>query len=89
MTNLMEYYSLWEEWYEQETYNSRIAKDLDTLQAMYQFCVYYLKYPDKFSEEKKDSWLAEYRDLKTEIGFSLYETLIRNNTLFREIFISR
>ena len=88
MTNLNEYYSLWEEWFDQETLNSHIAKDIDILQAMYQFCVYYKMYPEKFTDERRISWLNEYRDLKTEIGYELYERIIRNNPAFKQIIFS-
>ena len=86
MTNLKQYYSLWDEWHQQETFNSRVAKDLDCLQAMYQFCVYYTDYPDNFPDEKIISWLGEYRDLRTEIGISLYERIIKSNPRFQKIF---
>lgn len=86
ITNLKQYYSLWDEWHRQETFNSKVAKDLDCLQAMYQFCAYYTDYPDNFPEEKIISWLGEYRDLRTEIGVSLYENIIRRNPQFHKIF---
>ena len=82
MTNLNSYYDIWDEWKAQETINSKIAKDLDTLQAIYQFCVYYNAYPDNFSEERKINWLLEYNDLKTDIGRELYRKLISDNPKF-------
>ena len=82
MTNLNSYYDIWDEWKAQETINSKIAKDLDTLQAIYQFCVYYNSYPDNFSEERKNNWLLEYNDLKTDIGRELYRKLISDNPKF-------
>ncbi len=86
MTNLTDYYTLWEEWFAQKTFNAKVAKDLDVLQAMYQFCAYYIKHPDKFSDERRDSWLSEYQDLKTELGMELYQRIIRDNPNFSSIF---
>ena len=86
MPNLKEYFELWNEWYEQITINSRIAKDLDLLQAMYQFCTYYTKYPDKFSDERRESWLNEHRDIKTELGLQIYARIIKDNPQFRHLF---
>lgn len=87
MPNLNEFYELWSEWRDQKTINARIAKDLDILQALYQFCTYYTKFPDKFTDEKRLSWLSEYRDLNTEIGIQLYERIIRSNSEFTHLFI--
>lgn len=86
MTNLNQCYVLWEEWNEQRTLNARVAKDLDTLQAMYKFCEYYKDHSDKFSDEKKESWLNEFNDLKTEIGLDIYNKLIKNNSKFSFLF---
>lgn len=86
MMNLREYYSLWDEWFHQESFNARVAKDLDCLQAIYQFCVYYLEHPSNFSDQKAVNWLGEYQDLKTEIGVELFGRLIRQNPRFYAIF---
>lgn len=86
MTNLNQCYVLWEEWSEQKTFNARVAKDLDTLQAMYKFCEYYKVHPDKFSDEKRDGWLDEFNDLKTEIGLDIYNKLIKKNSKFSFLF---
>lgn len=88
MPNLREGYALWEEWSEQKTFNSRVAKDLDILQAMYQFCVYCSMYPEKFTQEKRISWLSEYQDLNTDLGVCLYERIIKNNKSFSALFLS-
>jgi|GEM_PF-5378932 len=82
MTNMTEYYSLWEEWEAKATINAHIAKDLDTIQAIYQFCIYNRQYPDKFSPERKKSWLDENKSLNTEIGSKIFELVIKDNTLF-------
>ena len=86
MTNLNQCYVLWEEWNEQRTFNARVAKDLDTLQAMYKFCEYYKEYSHKFSDEKRDGWLNEFNDLMTEIGLDIYNKLIKNNPKFSFLF---
>ena len=83
MINLDYYYKLWEEWFEEKTLNSRIAHDIDKIQAIYQFCIYYSKYPEKFTEERKALWLIEYKNLKTEVGLDIYKRIILNNKNFQ------
>ena len=86
MPNLREGYLLWEEWVEQKTFNARVAKDLDIIQAIYQFCRYCLLYPEKFTKEKRNNWMNEYQELNTELGLTLYEKIIKNNKLFSKLF---
>lgn len=86
MINMKQCYALWEEWSEQRTFNARVAKDLDILQAMYKFCEYYKEHSDKFSDEKREGWLNEFHDLKTEIGLDIYNKLIKNNSKFSFLF---
>ena len=43
-------------------------------------------YPDKFSDDEVHEWLDEEMNLKTEIGYQLFEQLIRNNQDFKHLY---
>lgn len=83
--NLYEYFSLWHEWEERATYNSRVAKDIDIVQAVYQLCTYLLQYRDNFTEEKMRRWISERRDLTTDLGRQIYDKAITGNSRFKEL----
>lgn len=85
MPSLSEYYDLWDELKQQKTLNAKIAKDIDVLQAMYQFYRYYLEHPACFSEERKKKWMNEYKFLKTDIGKEIFRKLIETNNLFKDV----
>lgn len=56
---------LWQEWLSLKTYNARLDKDIDQLQAIYQLCEYLLSYRSHFTEEKITQWVKEYYKLVT------------------------
>ncbi|MBQ2718432.1 MAG: HD domain-containing protein [Clostridia bacterium] len=83
--SMSDYVYAWDEWYEQKTLNAKIAKDIDVIQAIYQFLLYYLKHPNNFDEERKRLWLKEKNEVKTPIGRTILNELVFNNDLFKEI----
>lgn len=85
MSTLDKYVEAWNSWYKRADINAMIAKDIDTLQAIYQFLLYYLKYPEKFSEERVVNWLREIREVKTEKGKEILQELILNNEIFLDV----
>ena len=84
--NSMEFLSGgWEDWYLNGDVNSRIARDIDTVQAIYQFCVYYNKNKSLFDELDIQEWLDPIYDLKTEQGRNIANNIIVENSMFKEI----
>ena len=85
MANLTYYYNVWTGYYNGININAKIARDVNAVQAVYTFCEYYTKYPDKFTKAECNDWMQRKEKLETEIGFSIYKKLIENNTDFASI----
>jgi disulfide oxidoreductase YuzD len=79
---LNEYVDAWNKWNERSDENARIAKDIDTVQAIYQFLVYYNRTPSKFSDERVINWLKETREIFTDIGRRILTELVLKNPDF-------
>jgi hypothetical protein len=80
--SLQDYLDAWGDWYQQKNINAVIAKDIDTIQAVYQFCEYWLQYPEKFSTERCKNWLNELGCIKSEQGRFIAQKLILQNERF-------
>lgn len=85
MSTLDGYVDAWSAWYERQEENARIAKDIDTVQAIYQFLVYYLEQPECFSEERTLNWLREVHEVHTSLGRGILEELVLRNERFRAV----
>ena len=83
--NLTHYYDLWNEWAQQYTLSSKIAKEIDQIQCCYRLCMYYLQHPGLLSEKEVLEWIKAYH-FKTEIGLNILSQLIHNNPEFFTIF---
>lgn len=75
----------WDSWYEMEEENARIAKDIDTIQAIYQFLIYNERNPENFSEERKLNWIKEMLTLRTQMGKYILKQLICENDRFKSM----
>ena len=84
--NLNDYYLLWDEFNKSESINAKIAKDLDVIQMLYQFCKYYLRYPSKFTEEIKENWFLHINSIQTKVGKEIFSKLIKHNTEYSALF---
>jgi len=73
----------WDAWYKMDEENAKIAKDIDVIQAIYQFLIYNIREPKKFSEERRTNWIKEILTVKTVIGKSILNKLILQNELFK------
>lgn len=82
IANLTYYYNVWTGYYNGVNANARTARDINLLQSIYTFCEYYCANPEKFTRDDIDRWLKEKSNLKTELGYQLYERLITNNQEF-------
>lgn len=80
--SMIEEYKLWMEWLSLSTYNAKVAKDIDRIQAVYQLCEYLLQYRNHFTEDKISGWVLEYNELLTELGKSLFRAIVLNNGKF-------
>lgn len=85
IANLTYYYNVWTGYYNDININAKTARDINLIQSVYTFCEYFCAYPDKFSENEVYEWLSEKSNLMTEIGFTLFDRLITNNSDFKEI----
>ena len=83
--NLKAYLSCWDKWDEKENINYFIAKDIDNIQTIYQFCSYYLMYPNKLTEKDVLYWLKGVNEVETDIGREIAEILITRNPQYTDI----
>ena len=83
--NLSFLFSAWDNWFYHKDINYQIAKDIDTVQAVYQFCEYYLAHEDLFEEDDAFAWYDSIYDLKTDEGRRIAEKLIVQNQRFQTI----
>lgn len=85
MDVLTPFVNAWDEWYKYDSINAKIAKDIDTIQAIYQFLVYNNSHPDCFDKERKINWLNEIHSVNTKQGRKILNEIIMNNPLFKDI----
>ena len=52
---------------------------------LFRSCEYYCIYPDHFSDEDIRKWLSEKNNLKTDIGYQLFDRLITQNKEFAAV----
>ena len=83
--SMTSYANAWDEWYNMQDENAKIAKDIDILQAVYQFLLYNEKFPEKFSEERRINWLKEIKTIKTLTGKEILRRLILENDVFIKV----
>ncbi len=76
------YIEAWNSWYVREEENAKIAKDIDTIQAIFQFLVYVDKFPNHFDEERRKNWVKEMLTIKTNLGKNILKQLICENERF-------
>ncbi|MBQ2824905.1 MAG: HD domain-containing protein [Clostridia bacterium] len=83
--HLSTYMDCWNKLEGKQGINYRVAKDIDEIQAVYQYCVYYKNNPGLMTKEDAMKWLPNIAKLKTNLGSELAEMLILNNPQFKEI----
>lgn len=86
IANLTHYYNVWTGYYNGININARTARDINLIQTVYTFCEYYCIYPDHFPAEDIRKWLSEKNNLKTDIGYQLFDRLITQNKEFAAVF---
>lgn len=83
--SLNKYSEAWNEWDAKSSVNYSIAKDIDNIQTVYQFCEYYKQNPELFTDEDIDYWLSDVNELNSEIGREIAGKLIVANPNFTNI----
>lgn len=86
VANLDYFYNVWEHYEDTDDMNALIAKDIAVIQTIYSFCVYYDKYPEKFTDSDIEMWQMEKSRIRTEIGYNILEKLIEENQKYSNIF---
>lgn len=70
--------NLWNEYEQKETYNARIANDIDKLEPLIQLYIYRKLLPPSSAQKVKESWMEDVDiSLKTKFGREVYEFLVR------------
>lgn len=88
IADLNGYYDVWDEFEAnfKRSENAKIAKDIDCVQALHQFCCYNLKYPDNFPEWVREEWFdLYYNELKSNLGKELFRKIILDNKRFEGV----
>lgn len=67
---------LWNEWIRQETVNSIIARDIDVLQSIVQYCIYRTSNSNLRDPETTSNWIGKKNRLKTDMVKSIFERVI-------------
>ncbi len=83
--DISEYLERWNDWSLKTGINYSVAKDIDNIQTIFQFCTYYIQHPDKFNLDKIVYWLTGINELETEIGKSIARKIIKKNPAFTHI----
>lgn len=84
MANLSLYLERWKVWNEEDSLNYSVAKDIDNIQTIYQFCIYFINERARFSDDDVVYWLSGIEHLYTEIGKNIADSLIISNPIFAE-----
>ncbi len=83
--DISKYLDCWNEWSVKNSTNYSVAKDIDNIQTIFQFCTYCVQYSEKFDTDKIIYWLSGINELETEIGKELAVKLIKKNPAFAHI----
>ncbi len=83
--DISKYLDCWNEWSFKSGINYSVAKDIDNIQTIFQFCKYHVQNPGKFDADRIVYWLSGINELETEIGKEIALKLIRKNPEFANI----
>ena len=83
--DISKYLDCWNDWSAKGGINYTVAKDIDNIQTIFQFCSYSIQYPDKFGVEEIVYWLSGVNEIESEIGKDIAQKLIKKNPAFEHI----
>lgn len=70
------YRRIWEQFgLSSNNINGKIAKEIDIIQSIYQFCVY-KEMGAEFKDNREEKWRAEKDNIRTEIGRSILKEVV-------------
>ena len=82
---LNEYFDSWNAWDYKQGINYQVAKDIDNLQTIYQFCQYCLSEPQIATKDNIHYWLQGLNEFETDIVKNIAGDLIVDNIEFEKI----
>lgn len=80
-----QYANCWNSWYNAKDINAAVAKDIDVIQALYQYCCYYMEGKIATSDDDMQSWFDELYEINTHEGRTIAEKLILKNPVFEKL----
>lgn len=83
--SLSHYADCWNNWYKADGINAAVAKDIDIIQALYQYCCYYVGSEIESDEEDSQDWFDELYEINTHEGRTIAEKLILKNPPFETL----
>lgn len=76
--NMDAYKNIWDDFgLDSKDINGKLAKEIDIIQSIYQFCIYKRK-GAKFPEWKEREWKKEQDNIKTTLGRSILREVVLN-----------
>ncbi len=76
IANMDAYRDIWENFdLSSGNINGRIAKEIDIIQSIYQFCIY-KKMGAEFPADKEEEWKKEKNNIRTEIGRKILKQIV-------------
>ena len=85
VSNMSKSYELWNKYRDEMDINAKIAHDIDVIHTIYRFCLYYLESKDNFTAEEVQAFLKYRDEIVTQIGWPIYNKVVKNNPLFIDI----
>ena len=84
IANMTYYYNVWTQYFEGQSINARIARDINLIQTVNTFFTHFAKDPEKYKLETAQKWISEGEKLSTDIGYGLFERIITANPRYRK-----
>ena len=85
IANLSIYYSQWSTFQNAMDINAKIAHDIDVIHTIYRFSLYYVASEENFNEKEIDAFLNYREQIMTEVGWKIYNSVVRDNPSFNSI----
>lgn len=84
VANMSHYYQMWDIYYAGQSINARIARDINLIQTVNTFFTYFSEDINRYSLETVKEWMAEGDHLSTNLGYELFDRIIRRNPNYRK-----
>lgn len=84
VANMTKYYEVWDVYYAGQSINARVARDINLIQTVNTFFTYFVSGAKQYSLETVQQWLAEERNLSTNLGYELFSRIIKRNPAYRK-----